>query len=167
MAPCRTSKRQRTRRRVRAGGAAQPRRVAAQRILGIPGLYEPNSAVGCTSALIVRREFAVSVDNHGGSRPFGALGTYAATARIVCGDEWIWLASVHASPSVVPTQKRRLDFRTRTCEVHPWWADPFLAELRSFADRQLGAAVIAGDLNEARAYDDDHGHVCGGELLKR
>jgi hypothetical protein len=160
------------------GGEDAPDIVFAQEVLPglltsppsgyhvIPGLDEPNAAVGCTSALLVRSGLSVDVASPDRRRPFGALGTYAATARLRCGDEWVWLVSVHASPSTVPQEKRRPDFETRTCEVQPWWADAFLAELRSFAGRDLGGAIIAGDLNEARGFDHvNHSHVCGGEFF--
>lgn len=159
------------------GGEDAPDIVFAQEVLPglltsppsgyrvIPGLHEPNAAVGRTSALLVRSGLSVEVDSPDGRRPFGALGTYAATARLRCGDEWVWLVSVHASPTKVPQEKRRPDFRTRTCEIQPWWADAFLAELRSFVGRDLGGAIIAGDLNEALAYDHANNHRCGRELL--
>src|SRR4051794_15385694 len=41
----------------------------------IPGLHEPNAAVGCTSALLVRSGLSVDVESPDGRRPFGALGT--------------------------------------------------------------------------------------------
>lgn len=126
----------------------------------IVGREEPASAVGRTSILLVRDGVRLE-EGPSGRRPFGALGTYAASARLLHSGGSVWLASIHASPSPVPPAKRRPDFQVRTCEAEPWWADAFLAELKSF----VGEAIIAGDLNQARAYDKAMNHVCGGELL--
>lgn len=131
----------------------------------IAGREEPRGAVGRTSVLLVRNGLIVSEVAPGDRRPFGALGTYVAPARLLHNSGSAWLVSVHTSPSPVPLDKRRPDFGVRSCEREPWWADAFLAELKSFVSEELGAAVIAGDLNQARAYDKAMHHTCGGEIL--
>ncbi len=101
----------------------------------------------------------------GERRPFAALGTYVAPVKLLLNNGSVWLVSVHASPSPVPSDKRRTDFGVRQCEREPWWADASLAELKSFVREDRGDAIIAGDLNQARAYDAAMNHTCGGELL--
>lgn len=98
-------------------------------------------------------------------RPFGVLGTYAAVARLKYEGRETWLASVHTSPSRVSAEKRREDFKTRSCEAGPWWSDAFLAELQLFAGKGVTDAVIAGDFNQALAYDERNGHTCSREFF--
>jgi len=63
----------------------------------------------------------------GGSVAIGALGTYAATARLRhSGGLVIQLVSVHR-PSRVPPDKRSADFGVRAASASPWRADAFLA----------------------------------------
>lgn len=128
------------------------------------GRAAERSAVGRTSALFIR-DGAGDLDLPDGRHFFPSLGTYVATARLKLDGRPIWLVSVHTSPTPVPVEKRRPDFGTRTCETEPWWSDAFVAELAVFASDDIGDAVIAGDLNQAREYDRATGHVCGGELL--
>jgi endonuclease/exonuclease/phosphatase family metal-dependent hydrolase len=83
----------------------------------------------------------------------------AVTCRTLPAD------SGHTSPSVVAEGKRRADLGTRSCERHPWWTDAFLADLRLVMVGVDTSVLIAGDLNQARAYDAASGHRCGGEFL--
>src|SRR5687768_12911740 len=80
--------------RAEFGGELAPDIVFAQEVL--PGLLasppsgyrlivgrdEPNAAVGRTSVLLVRDDLEVDDESPNCRRPFGALGTYAATARV-------------------------------------------------------------------------------------
>ncbi len=129
----------------------------------ITGRGTAKSAVGRTSALLIRDGIGAIAE--GAPQYFGALGTYVATASLRPDGTEVWLISAHASPSPVPAEKRRPQFRTRSCETEPWWADAFVAELLEFASHGFDHVVIAGDLNQARAYDAATGHTCGGELL--
>lgn len=53
--------------------------------------------------------------------------------------------------------------KTRSCELAPWWADVLLAETSTHAGDPL---LIAGDLNEARAWDASNpGHTCSADFF--
>lgn len=123
-------------------------------------------AVGCTSALIINQELA---PDPGGqeiaANPLPALGTYAASA-LVRAESDVWLISAHTSPSRVPPAKMRTDFCVRSCEHDVWWSDAFVADLKAFVTADQPDLLIAGDLNQALAYDRDHPpHRCSSEFL--
>lgn len=129
----------------------------------VQGEATSRGSVGRSSALLVRVEVGrVSAPP---SRGFPALGTYAAEAVLQIGDASLWLISAHTSPSPVPPHKRRPDFQVRSCESQPWWSDAFLADLRDFDTGRTIGAVIAGDFNQALAYDEANGHSCSREFL--
>jgi endonuclease/exonuclease/phosphatase family metal-dependent hydrolase len=95
---------------------------------------------------------------------FGALGTYASCARTALGGREVVLASIHASPSqLLPEDPRCADVATRSCEAAPWWADVLVAHMSAHVGPPL---VIAGDFNEARAWDARNPrHRCSAEFF--
>ncbi len=117
---------------------------------------------GRTSVVALGRSlgFAEAED----SETFRALGTYAACVTVALGGRSITLASIHTSPSQLGEGTvLRTGATTRSCEVAPWWADALTGELLQHKDRSL---LIAGDLNEARAWDMGHrGHTCSAEFF--
>jgi endonuclease/exonuclease/phosphatase family metal-dependent hydrolase len=117
---------------------------------------------GRTSALLIRKGLGLVVD----ADPdiLSHLGTYAAAAEIATSRGSITCVSVHASPSQVAVGEAPEALRqTRSCEVTPWWADVFIQDLLASPRDRL---VIAGDLNEARRWDNEHGgHVCSAEFF--
>ena len=91
---------------------------------------------------------------------FSALGSYAAHVRVqLPGGMEVLLASVHVRPSSEGVQAARpTGVSRRSCETRPWWSDVVMAELADLPDTP---AIIAGDFNQAYAWDDDHpGHEC-------
>jgi hypothetical protein len=129
----------------------------------VSGRERPSSAVGRTSLLLVRD--GVGELGEPTDITFEAMGTYVATAVLRRGDTRTLVVSAHTSPAVVAEDKRRPDFGTRSCERGPWWTDAFLADLRLVMAAVDTPVLIAGDFNQARAYDAAHGHRCGGEFL--
>lgn len=69
----------------------------------------------------------------------------------------------HQPKSCGSGQLNRHVGKPRRCELAPWWADVLLPDATSHSGAPL---LIAGDLNEARAWDASHpGHTCSADFF--
>jgi endonuclease/exonuclease/phosphatase family metal-dependent hydrolase len=118
---------------------------------------------GRRSAIAFRRD--LGLDAAEDLETFRVLGTYASCARVQLDGRSVILASIHTSPSQLDEEHAiRAHAGTRSCELAPWWADALIAEMSS---RMSAPLVIAGDFNEARAWDaSNRGHTCSTEFFK-
>jgi endonuclease/exonuclease/phosphatase family metal-dependent hydrolase len=115
-----------------------------------------------TSMLGFRRSLGLAVTDN--LDVFAPLGTYAVCANVELANRSVIFASVHTSPSHAEEANLIGTSATpRRCELAPWWADVLIAKTSSHEGAPL---LIAGDLNEARAWDASHpGHTCSADFF--
>lgn len=140
--------------------------VIPHRLVEIEDVYDVHAAPvtdgGRRSVIAVKRAAAIAAEP--APDVFTFLNSYAASIRLT-GERDLLLASVHTSPRPYDGPPRG-DLPVRTpCERVPWWSDALVADLAVHRGTPM---IIAGDLNEARKWDETNpSHTCGHAFFER